>query len=75
MGSADFNYDETMSTLRYANRAKRIKNHARINEDPKDAILRQFQNEIEALTKQLEEEDAKLRNMMISQPESCQGKF
>ena len=52
---ADFNYDETISTLRYANRAKNIKNRARINEDPKDALLRQFQIEIEELRKQLEE--------------------
>jgi kinesin family protein 3/17 len=32
--------------LRYANRAKSIKNKPRINEDPKDAILREFQEEI-----------------------------
>ena len=49
------NYDETISTLRYANRAKNIKNRARVNEDPKDALLRQFQDEIEQLRKQLEE--------------------
>ena len=35
IGPADYNYDETISTLRYANRAKNIKNKARINEDPK----------------------------------------
>ncbi|EPY84926.1 kinesin family member 3A isoform 11-like protein [Camelus ferus] len=51
----DYNYDETISTLRYANRAKNIKNKARINEDPKDALLRQFQKEIEELKKKLEE--------------------
>ena len=34
---ASTNYDETMSSLRYADRAKRIKNKAKINEDPKDA--------------------------------------
>ena len=55
MGPADYNYDETISTLRYANRAKNIKNNAKINEDPKDALLRQFQQEIEELRKQLEE--------------------
>jgi hypothetical protein len=32
---ADYNYEETMSTLRYANRAKNIKNKPKINEDPK----------------------------------------
>ncbi|NP_001084268.1 kinesin family member 3A L homeolog [Xenopus laevis] len=55
IGPADYNYDETISTLRYANRAKNIKNKARINEDPKDALLREFQKEIEDLKKKLEE--------------------
>ncbi|EOD32389.1 hypothetical protein EMIHUDRAFT_230328 [Emiliania huxleyi CCMP1516] len=41
MGPADWNYDETISTLRYANRAKNIKNKPKINEDPKDAMLRE----------------------------------
>lgn len=43
VGPADWNYDETMSTLRYAHRAKSITNKPRINEDPKDAMLREFQ--------------------------------
>lgn len=55
IGPADYNYDETISTLRYANRAKNIKNKARINEDPKDALIRQFQQQIVDLRKQLEE--------------------
>uniref|UniRef100_H2T4J9 Kinesin-like protein n=1 Tax=Takifugu rubripes TaxID=31033 RepID=H2T4J9_TAKRU len=55
IGPADYNYDETISTLRYANRAKNIKNKARINEDPKDALLRKFQKEIEDLKKKLME--------------------
>ena len=46
---ADNNYDETLSTLRYANRAKNIKNKPKINEDPKDALLRQYQDEITIL--------------------------
>jgi len=50
---ADNNYDETLSTLRYANRAKNIKNKPKINEDPKDALLRQYQSEIEMLKKML----------------------
>uniref|UniRef100_A0A1I7ZH11 Kinesin-like protein n=2 Tax=Steinernema glaseri TaxID=37863 RepID=A0A1I7ZH11_9BILA len=57
VGPASYNYDETISTLRYANRAKNIKNVARINEDPKDALLRKFQTEIEQLKSQLEAED------------------
>lgn len=54
VGPADWNYDETISTLRYANRAKSIKNKPHINEDPKDALLREFQEEILRLKAQLE---------------------
>ncbi|KND04175.1 uncharacterized protein SPPG_01608 [Spizellomyces punctatus DAOM BR117] len=49
LSPASYNYDETLSTLRYANRAKSIKNKPKINEDPKDAMLRQYQEEIEKL--------------------------
>jgi len=42
IGPADYNTDETLSTLRYANRAKNIENKPKINEDPKDAMLREF---------------------------------
>uniref|UniRef100_A0A336MB45 Kinesin-like protein n=1 Tax=Culicoides sonorensis TaxID=179676 RepID=A0A336MB45_CULSO len=52
---ADINYAETISTLRYAARAKSIQNCTHINEEPKDALLRHFQEEIELLKKQLEE--------------------
>ena len=55
VGPADYNYDESISTLRYANRAKNIKNNARVNEDPKDALLRQYQKEIDDLKRKLEE--------------------
>ena len=55
VGPADYNYDETISTLRYANRAKSIKNKAKINEDPKDALMKQYQKEIEELKKLLED--------------------
>ena len=52
---SDFNYDETLSTLRYASRAKSIKNKPRINEDPKDALLKQYEEEIKALKALLEQ--------------------
>ncbi|XP_057321320.1 kinesin-like protein KIF3B [Microplitis mediator] len=53
IGPASYNYDETLTTLRYANRAKNIKNKPRINEDPKDALLRQYQEEISRLKERL----------------------
>jgi len=46
---ADYNYEETLSTLRYASRAKNIKNQPKINEDPKDAMLREYADEIKKL--------------------------
>ncbi|XP_072134993.1 kinesin-like protein KIF3C isoform X2 [Mobula birostris] len=54
VGPASSNYDESLTTLRYANRTKNIKNKPRINEDPKDALLREFQEEIARLKAQLE---------------------
>lgn len=56
LGPASFNYEETLTTLRYANRAKNIKNVPRVNEDPKDALLREFQLEIARLKAQLHQQ-------------------
>ena len=53
---ADDNYDETLSTLRYANRAKNIQNRPRINQDPKDAMLREYQKEIERLSQMINQQ-------------------
>lgn len=53
-GPADYNVDETISTLRYASRAKAIQNKPRINEDPKDAMIREFHDEITRLRAELE---------------------
>ncbi|KAM4694601.1 kinesin-like protein KIF13B [Discoglossus pictus] len=50
--SAD-NYDETLSTLRYADRAKNIVNHAVVNEDPNARIIRELREEVEKLRDQL----------------------
>ncbi|XP_049306633.1 kinesin-like protein KIF13A isoform X4 [Bactrocera dorsalis] len=50
--SAD-NYEETLSTLRYADRAKRIVNHAVVNEDPNARIIRELRLEVEALRNML----------------------
>uniref|UniRef100_A0A8C3G465 Kinesin-like protein n=2 Tax=Cyclopterus lumpus TaxID=8103 RepID=A0A8C3G465_CYCLU len=55
VGPSHRHFDESLATLRYANRAKNIKNKPRINEDPKDALLREFQQEIARLKAQLEE--------------------
>nr|XP_044987857.1 kinesin-like protein KIF13B isoform X2 [Jaculus jaculus] len=52
------NYDETLSTLRYADRAKRIVNHAVVNEDPNARIIRDLREEVEKLREQLTKAEA-----------------
>ena len=52
-GPAEYNYDETISTLRYSSRAKKIKNKPVVNENPKDTMIREYQIEIARLKQQL----------------------
>ncbi|KAM8973401.1 kinesin-like protein KIF1C [Pelodytes ibericus] len=56
LSPADVNYEETLSTLRYADRAKQIKCNAVINEDPNARLIRE-----------LKEEVARLRQLLHSQ--------
>ncbi|XP_046682025.1 kinesin-like protein KIF3B isoform X2 [Homalodisca vitripennis] len=58
IGPASYNYDESLNTLRYASRARNIKNEPRVNEDPVDALLRKYQEEIKRLKTQLAERAA-----------------
>ncbi|KAI6238206.1 Kinesin-like protein [Aphelenchoides fujianensis] len=69
VGPASFNIDETLGTLRYANRAKNIKNKPRINEDPKDALLREFQTTIADLKQKLEKRMTSSRKRRRHDPE------
>ncbi|XP_047186603.1 kinesin-like protein KIF1B isoform X9 [Scophthalmus maximus] len=49
LSPADINYDETLSTLRYADRAKNIKCNAVINEDPNNKLVRDLKDEVSRL--------------------------
>jgi hypothetical protein len=51
---ADMNYEESVSTLRYADRAKKIQNKAVINENPMEKQIRE-----------LKEENARLRKLLM----------
>lgn len=53
LSPASSNYDQTISTLRYADRAKKIKNAAVVNENPQEKLLREMR-----------EENAKLKAML-----------
>lgn len=65
IGPANYNLEETMTTLRYAHRAKSIHNKPRVNEDPKDTLMRKLKDEIaslqEALLKKARSEEGKKR--------------
>ncbi|XP_057359332.1 kinesin-like protein KIF1A isoform X8 [Manis pentadactyla] len=49
LSPADINYDETLSTLRYADRAKQIRCNAVINEDPNNKLIRELKDEVTRL--------------------------
>ncbi|XP_065183829.1 kinesin-like protein KIF28 [Sycon ciliatum] len=53
LSPADINHDETLGTLRYADRAKQIKTKATVNENPLDKLIRELKAENEKLKAQL----------------------
>nr|CAD7202070.1 unnamed protein product [Timema douglasi] len=52
---SDYNYDETLCTLRYADRAKHIKNHVQLNDSPRNIAIERTAGEILTLKKELEQ--------------------
>ncbi|XP_067226785.1 kinesin-like protein KIF1C [Chanodichthys erythropterus] len=56
LSPADINYEETLSTLRYADRAKQIRCNAVINEDPNARLIRELKEEVN-----------RLRDLLLSQ--------
>nr|CAD7453692.1 unnamed protein product [Timema tahoe] len=52
---SDYNYDETLCTLRYADRAKHIKNHVQLNDSPRNIAIERTAGEILMLKKELEQ--------------------
>ncbi|KAK9322611.1 hypothetical protein V1517DRAFT_322994 [Lipomyces orientalis] len=63
---ADINYEETLSTLRYADSAKRIKNHAIVNEDPNAKLIRELKEELALLRTKLETGDGKVGEEVVT---------
>ena len=57
LSPADINYDETLGTLRYADRAKKIKNKAVVNENPMNKLIRELKEENERLKKAMQSGD------------------
>ena len=65
------NYEETLSTLRYADRAKRIVNHAVVNEDPNARIIRELRAEVDALKEMLKHAAVRKFLFWITYPTIC----
>ncbi|KAI9206373.1 uncharacterized protein BJ171DRAFT_422071, partial [Polychytrium aggregatum] len=63
---ADVSYDETLSTLRYAERAKRIVNKAVINEDSNGKLMKELQREVEVLRARLAAYESDLTRPKLS---------
>ena len=55
LSPSEMNAEETLGTLRYADRAKSIKTKAFVNEDTKDKMIRELQSEIQKYKKMIEE--------------------
>lgn len=51
---ASINFDETLSTLRFAMTVKKVKNHAVVNEDPQQRLIRELREEIETIRLQMQ---------------------
>lgn len=62
VGPSGYNYAETLTTLRYASRAKTIQNKPVKNEDPQDAKLREYQEEIMRLRQMIAERQSRERS-------------
>jgi len=67
---ADSNHAESLQTLRFASRAKTIKNRPSINEDPKDAALRNMALEIQKLKQDLATKETLLQQQQQQQQQS-----
>lgn len=50
---ADYNFEETISTLRYADRARKIKNKPIVNQDPKTAEINELKRQLKLLQLQM----------------------
>lgn len=71
---ADINYSETLSTLRYANRAKNIINKPTVNEDPNVRLIRELRDEISALQSMLQNGNISLKEPQLKMLENLQKK-
>lgn len=60
---AECNYNDTLSTLRYANRAKNIINKPTINEDANVKLIRELRAEIEKLKSLIDKNMASIRRV------------
>ncbi|KAL8576237.1 hypothetical protein ACOMHN_006160 [Nucella lapillus] len=71
LSPADINYEETLSTLRFADRAKQIKTTAIVNESPTDKLIRELREENQRLMELLKQGGGAAAAAMIGQTASA----
>ncbi|XP_076461788.1 kinesin-like protein KIF28 [Babylonia areolata] len=71
LSPADINYEETLSTLRFADRAKQIKTSAIVNESPTDKLIRELREENQRLMELLKQGGGAAAAAMIGQTASA----
>ena len=64
-------YEETLSTLRYADQAKKIKNKAVVNEDPNAKLVRELKEELETLRGMSRSDSLNMYSLNLEIRSSC----
>ena len=74
LSPASVNYEETLSTLRYANQVKNIKNEAKVNESPQDKLIRELREENQKLKEMIEKGTLPSMQQQAPQEQEWEGK-
>mmetsp|Transcript_11542 Transcript_11542/g.17410 ORF Transcript_11542/g.17410 Transcript_11542/m.17410 type:complete len:81 (+) Transcript_11542:1108-1350(+) len=72
---AETNYDESLSTIKYASRARNIKNKPVVNRDPNSMLIESLRSEIQQLRFELGEYTVVIQTAGLSMPGDLSQKF
>ena len=71
---AESNYDETLSTIRYASRARNIKNKPVVNRDPNSMLIESLRQQIQTLQCEVKEYATLLQEQGVGLPDDLQSR-
>jgi len=72
---AETNYEESLSTIKYASRARNIKNKPVVNRDPNSLLIESLRKEISQLKFELDGFSVIIKNAGLSLPSDMAEKF